>query len=339
VAYVLEKHRNQVDALRLRTLRPLFDLSEHFFSETTPEILSRMVVEEICNQTQSAAAGIIEIGQNPTEWKLIAGKNIQEIQSETRAHEVARLITEVIKREPVVLIPVDDPLLAGMNNFMKERQIRDLVCAPVLRTRKNYVFFICRAIGQSSWRNPDLELLTIFARQAAIALENAHLYAELKNYVRKLEESQHSLILAEKMAALGRLMASLAHELNNPLQGIQNCLHLAERPDLPVEQRQEFIQMARKEVERVSGLAQTTLEYYRPKSLERVMVDPQEVVDEVLNLLSPRLREKQIEVFWSRLAPSCQDSGHSGSPAAGFAKSFVECHRCFEYYQPSENLD
>src|SRR3972149_9345905 len=144
-----------------------------------------------------------------------------------------------------------------------------MVCVPVKRAKNSYLFYAIRSHAQPEWENPDLELIVIFARQAAVALENARLYNELKDFIRQLEESQRSLIMAEKMAALGRLMASLAHELNNPLQSVQNCLHLADRSDLPESQRQEFITLARQEVERVSALAQTALEYYRPQRLVR----------------------------------------------------------------------
>ena len=102
--------------------------------------------------------------------------------------------------------------------------------------------------------------------------------------------------MAEKMAALGRLMASLAHELNNPLQGVQNCLHLAARSDLPESQRQEFILMARQEVERVSALAQTAMEYYRPRRLIRQSVELIGLLETVLNLVEPQLRNNHITV-------------------------------------------
>jgi len=92
-------------------------------------------------------------------------------------------------------------------------------------------------------------------------------------------------------------MGSLAHELNNPLQGVQNCLHLAARTDLPEEQRKEFIEIARKEVERVSALAQTTMEYYRPGSFVPYPVEMLGLVDGVLNLLDPQLKNYNIEVI------------------------------------------
>ena len=90
------------------------------------------------------------------------------------------------------------------------------------------------------------------------------LYAEQLDYVRKVEESQKALLQAEKMAAAGRLSASIAHEVNNPLQAVQNCLHLAGREDLPEEKRKEYFDLARTELERLILTVRRMLDFYRP---------------------------------------------------------------------------
>jgi C4-dicarboxylate-specific signal transduction histidine kinase len=81
----------------------------------------------------------------------------------------------------------------------------------------------------AAFRQVDWEMYLLLVRQAAVAMENARLYEEQREYVRRVEESQQALVRAEKMAAAGRLTASIAHEINNPLQAVQNCLHLATR--------------------------------------------------------------------------------------------------------------
>lgn len=65
------------------------------------------------------------------------------------------------------------------------------------------------------------------------------------------------------MAAAGRLSASIAHEVNNPLQAVQNCLHLAGREDLPEEKRKEYFDLARTELERLIVTVRRMLDFYR----------------------------------------------------------------------------
>ena len=88
-----------------------------------------------------------------------------------------------------------------------------------------------------AFREVEWEMFLLLVRQATVAMENARLYEELRDYVRKVEASQQALLQAEKMAAAGRLTASIAHEINNPLQAVQNCLHLATRGDVTVKKR------------------------------------------------------------------------------------------------------
>lgn len=70
------------------------------------------------------------------------------------------------------------------------RQVRweSLLVAPVRRNNSQFVFCACRQQGGALFTEADLEMFVILARQAAVALENARLYSELKDYVRRVEE-------------------------------------------------------------------------------------------------------------------------------------------------------
>lgn len=150
--------------------------------------------------------------------------------------------------------------------------------------------------NQPPFRESDLELFQILARQAAAALENARLYAEQLDYVRKVEESQKALLQAEKMAAAGRLSASIAHEVNNPLQAVQNCLHLAGREDLPAEKRKEYFDLARTELEKLMLTVRRMLDFYRPSATSLEKIDLTEMLRYILNLMSKQLSEGNVKV-------------------------------------------
>lgn len=296
VASVLQKRQTKLDALRLNVLHPLFAIGEHIFAETTPELLSSLIVNDIRDQAQSSVTGIFIKDGSLSGWQVFAGSDLALMPQSGVSTRLDQFLDEIAKIDPYILLHRSDPRMGSMSAWMKSKGFRDMACTTVKRAKNSYLFYAIRSDEQPAWESPDLELLVIFARQAAVALENAQLYNELKDYIHQLEESQRSLIMAEKMAALGRLMASLAHELNNPLQGVQNCLHLAERSDLPESQRQEFILMARREVERVSALAQTAMEYYRPRRLIRQSVELIGLLETVLNLVEPQLRTNHITV-------------------------------------------
>lgn len=104
--------------------------------------------------------------------------------------------------------------------------------------------------------------------------------------------AEEALRKNEKLATAGRLAATIAHEINNPLEAIGNLLYLARRDKRKAD---EYLQMAEVEVQRVGSIAQQTLGLVR-EPLSAVPIDVGAIVDDVLNLHARKLRAKEIEV-------------------------------------------
>jgi PAS domain S-box-containing protein len=125
----------------------------------------------------------------------------------------------------------------------------------------------------------------------------------LKNITEE-KRLQAQLIQSEKLAATGRLAASLAHEINNPLQGIQGCLDLVQVTPNGLEQEQ-FLAMARKEVSRLGTLIKSMLELSRPSQGKATLLNITNLVEEVLILSTPSIQKNgiQIETRWDTEIP------------------------------------
>ncbi|HIE37868.1 MAG TPA: histidine kinase, partial [Anaerolineae bacterium] len=108
-------------------------------------------------------------------------------------------------------------------------------------------------------------------------------------------------IQAEKTAAIGRLAASIAHEINDPLQAIHNSLHLAMMTQLPAEKQHQYLAMAQEEVERLIEIVQRMLDFYRPSKGGVVQTDVNQVLRNVLAIAGKRLQHGHIRVH-TRLA-------------------------------------
>jgi two-component system NtrC family sensor kinase len=104
------------------------------------------------------------------------------------------------------------------------------------------------------------------------------------------------LMHAEKLAALGRLSASLAHELNNPLQAIHNSVHLMLSRPLTEEKRQTYLSMTQDEILRLINVVQRTLDFYRPNRDGMRPVEVNEILDAVLSLTETQLHERRVQV-------------------------------------------
>ncbi|HET9905330.1 MAG TPA: ATP-binding protein, partial [Anaerolineales bacterium] len=167
-----------------------------------------------------------------------------------------------------------------------------------VRSNLHTVLFAARdaSAAERPFRGADLELFFVLARQAVVAMENARLYADLRDYVKRVEDSQEALLRAEKMAAAGRLTASIAHEVNNPLQSVQNCLHLAGREDVPPEKRKEYFDLAKNELDRLMKTMQRMLDFYRPGAVRVEQIDVLDLLNHVLNLTSQQLSQRHIEI-------------------------------------------
>jgi two-component system NtrC family sensor kinase len=100
----------------------------------------------------------------------------------------------------------------------------------------------------------------------------------------------------EKVAATGRLAASLAHEINNPLQAIHNCLHLVINRPLNDEKKKYYLGLAQTEVERLITLVQRTLEFYRPSQGRTSATQVNRLIENVLALTSKRLEHGRVQV-------------------------------------------
>ncbi len=113
--------------------------------------------------------------------------------------------------------------------------------------------------------------------------------------VTERKELEQALIRSEKLASVGRMAATIAHEINNPLAAVMNLLFLAgSDPELP-ESARNYLFTAQQEIERAAHITKQTLGFYREASRPR-RVDVREVVEGVLELFSQRLVNRAIKV-------------------------------------------
>jgi PAS domain S-box-containing protein len=109
----------------------------------------------------------------------------------------------------------------------------------------------------------------------------------------KLAEA--ALRKSEKLATAGRLAASIAHEINNPLAGVTNALYLALQDGSLGEETKGYLKMAEQELRRVSHMTTQTLQFHKQTNLP-ARVDISDVVGSVLELFGGRLASKNIVV-------------------------------------------
>jgi PAS domain S-box-containing protein len=107
--------------------------------------------------------------------------------------------------------------------------------------------------------------------------------------------AEEALRKSEKLAATGRLAASIAHEINNPLSSVTNSLYLALQDPGLCDETRSFLQMADQELNRVTHITTQTQRFHR-QSKAASLTDISDTMTSVLTLFGPRLMARNIQV-------------------------------------------
>ncbi len=174
--------------------------------------------------------------------------------------------------------------------------LRSLLVAPVQSGARRLGTISVQSSAPNAFSSDDEQLLATLGVQAALALENARLYADLEKALQYEKAARTRMVQSEKLAAMGRMVASVAHELNNPLQAIQNALYLVKQERSLGAQAREDLQVALVEADRMAGLISRLRETYRPALAEQFRPESlNAIVEEVQKLISTHLRHGGVQ--------------------------------------------
>jgi PAS domain S-box-containing protein len=147
-------------------------------------------------------------------------------------------------------------------------------------------------------RTSTVENMPVLVGAARLNRESAPEHRQFVAFLADLTEQKRSRELfhrTEKLAAAGRIAASIAHEINNPLEAVTNCMYLMSQAEMDGTAR-KFLQLAERELDRVVHITTQTLRFYR-QSTRPVETDVHELFETVIALYEARLRSNSITVI------------------------------------------
>ena len=164
------------------------------------------------------------------------------------------------------------------------------VCIPLM-SRDQLIGIINLGNKRSGnmYSHEDLDLLTHFATQASVALENARLYQEM-------QRTQQLMRRTDRLSSLGSLTATLAHEIRNPLVTIKTFLDLVPERYKDKEFRGNFLKLTTSELARITKLVSDLLDFAKPPKPNFRRADVNQVIEEIIPLIKVEATKRDIAI-------------------------------------------
>jgi signal transduction histidine kinase len=141
----------------------------------------------------------------------------------------------------------------------------------------------------------QMKLMGAVADQLAVALQKANLYTKLQESLHQEKAMRTQLVQSERLALVGRLLASVSHELNNPIQAIQNVLFLIKEEEKLSTQGRQDLEIILSETERMSSLIDRLRTMYRPTRTEDFQeVQLNGIIEDIRTLTATHMRHNDI---------------------------------------------
>lgn len=176
----------------------------------------------------------------------------------------------------------------------KSEWIRSYIGVPIIVDNETVGFLNASHDVVNYFERSDLQLLEALASHASIAIQNARLHGDLVKALENEQAIRAQLVHTDKLAALGKMVAVIAHEINNPIQTVKNAFFLIEDEIKPGSPAQEYLAIAKSEATRISDLVSQLRETYRTRSKTLTKVNLFVLITEVKNILLPQLRKSNV---------------------------------------------
>lgn len=280
-----------MNALQER-LETLLTISTEISSTLQLEEVLQRVVAHACRLMEARVSSLLLIDKEAGTLRPAATYGASADYLALPDREVAASLSgEVIKTGLPLYIPdVREETRYSVAEIARREGLCTLLSVP-LRTKTDVTGVLNVYTGEPRcYDEGDLRLLTLLASQSAIAIENATLHREEMEARERLRQS-------EKLAALGKLSAGLAHELRNPLNTISMLIYAMSQEMLPDGSFAADLNVVQGELRRMSLLIEQFLEFARPRPPHFQRERLEEIIEETLLLIGPEARARGIMVY------------------------------------------
>ena len=280
---------------------------------------------------------LVFLGDDPSNLKFayLAGAAVEGLEVGRTVDLAAlgsRAFAGALRQRLPLVIPnaLEDPRANA--DLARRWKIGSTIIVPLVAHDRLGGLLVAARDEPSPWSEGEVQLTNALAGQAAVAIESARLYREAQEALLRLQQAQYGMMRAERLAAVGTLASSLAHEVRNPLNSINLQLVLLSRRVAKIGEPMQaelgaLLDTARREIARLDGLVE---EFLSLSSIDRISLaenQPEDVVREVMGLMTPVARDRNVVRRRGDGAHAPPDSHGSGEDQAGSHQPGEKRHR------------
>jgi len=190
--------------------------------------------------------------------------------------------------------------------------LEDHACVPLIARQRVLCVLVVDNFGNSEKIDEQrLRFLELFAAQAGIALDNAQLVNHIEAARKRLHETQDRLLQREKMATIGEMSASIAHELRNPLASLGGFARRLHQQLEPGTQAFQYADIIHTEAERLEKMLDVILSFARLDTMKAQLFTIGTVIEQALLMEQEKLADGGIALI-SLIADDFEMEGDPG---------------------------
>ncbi len=269
-----------------RGIASSFDLTE----------LLETIIDKVTSLVE-AERGFVVLAGPSAQYRIAASRHYSEDEVDVSEQSFSTsLVSRVMStREPVLTTNIQEDGRFELSQSIITQQIRSVIVVPlVARGDLIGAVYVDTRMSERLFDKSDLRLLEAMASQAALAIRNARLYQDvsesnsrLRSTLDELQSTQEQLLQAERLAAVGRLAASVAHELRNPLMVMRSSLFFLDRllssdKEWSVDILKRYLGKVDSEIDRQTKIINDLLFFSRNRPRSLVDVDLNAILSEAV---------------------------------------------------------
>jgi hypothetical protein len=183
--------------------------------------------------------------------------------------------------------------------FRKFIDVREFVAVPLVAGNKALGVIVAdNRFNNTPISHENIELLSIFAMQAAFSMESFTHLSSLKEQMEKIKSRQSAIVESEKMAAVGRIAAHIAHEIRNPLATMglyaKRILQTIAKGQKNIDSIKHGADVIKLEVERLEKILSNVMDFTRLDTYIKEYHSINDVAEDTYNLLKNLFQERKI---------------------------------------------